>query len=131
MTFTAGYEFQYMFSPPDSIINTISTQMELSDPANTIKFVSGKSRDATNYEIVYTLTGVDKTTAGLLEENNKAYFLNDIVDLKAPIITVKIKNHFNEENDLVTDGIAKSYPASAPIQIKQLTKGANYASLVN
>jgi hypothetical protein len=42
--------------------------MELSDPTNTIKFISSKSKDATNYELVYTLTGVDKTTAGILEQ---------------------------------------------------------------
>ena len=63
-----------MFSPPESIVNTIATDLELIDPANTIKFISGKPKDATNYEVVYTLTGVDKTTAALLESKQKDYY---------------------------------------------------------
>lgn len=106
--------------------------MDIIDPTNTIKFISGGPKDATNYEVVYTLTGVDKTTAGILETKQKNYLLQDTADLKAPINTVVIKNHFDETYNLVENGLAKENSATGgPPIIKSLTKGANYANLVD
>ena len=103
--------------------------MDIEDPCNTIKFISGGPIDATNYEVVFTLTGVDANVASALKQKLNDYFLQNTVDLKAPINTVKVVDQYGEESELVGSGVAKQ---TTPFLIVPLTdRSASYATLVN
>lgn len=94
-----------------------------------IAFISGEAQSETEYNVVYTLTSYDTTTANSLNVLNLDFWkANSDIDLVAPIKNVVSISHFENDDpqNIITNGVIV-YDS----QMTTLTGGSGYQDRVD